>query len=222
MMSAHSTMPLSELLRPKTLQELALPATYISQMQVMLDIGIPDNMLLFGPPGTGKTSAARIFLKARGDYGHITVDGSIENGIDFIRKTVGGFASTFPFTPGIKIVFIDDGDFLSKEAQAALRGLIEQSSEVCRFIIAVNDATKMDKAIRSRLLCLHFAIPPVEEPSIRERIQANVSERLVSLGWPFDRVRLNQIVAENLSDLRTMANKVQFAFRPTVIEAQKE
>jgi DNA polymerase III delta prime subunit len=181
-------------------------------MQAMIDNQSPDNMLFFGSPGTGKTSAARIFLKARGDYGHLTVDGSKDNGIDYVRNVVEGFASTHPFTPGLKIVFIDDGDFLSKPGQASLRGLIERSSATCRFIVAVNDVTKIDKAIRSRLLCLHFAMPKAEGPRILKRIQDCVRERLVELGWSFDRERLDLIVAENLTDLRRMANKVEFEF----------
>lgn len=213
MMSEDSNF-LSELLRPKTLQDLALPERLISAMQVMLNNRRPDNMLFYGHPGSGKTSAARIFLEARGDYDRITVDGSMDNGIDYIRKVVEGFASTCSFTPGPKIVFIDDGDFLSKPGQAALRGLIEKSSASCRFIMAVNDAKKIDAAVRSRLLPLHFAVPKAEAPHILKRIQLRVRQQLAELGWPFDRDHLDLIVAENLTDLRSMSNKVQFTFKP--------
>jgi replication-associated recombination protein RarA len=211
-MSEDSNLPLSELLRPKTFRELALPDAHILRLQKMLDNQCPANMLLFGPPGTGKTSTARILLKARGDYDHITVDGSKDNGIDYVRKVVEGFTSTVSFTPGPKIVFIDDGDFLSKPGQACLRGLIERSSARCRFIVAVNDVRKVDEAIRSRLLCLHFGVPKAEAPRILKRIQDCVRGRLVELGWSFDTERLDLIVAENLTDLRRMANKVEWAF----------
>ena len=207
-MSEDSNLPLSELLRPKRIDELALPENIILGLQRMFDRQAPDNMLLFGPPGTGKTSTARIFLKACGDYDNITVDGSRDNGIDYIRKVVEGFASTC----GLKIIFIDDGDFFSKPGQALLRGLIEKTSARCRFIMAVNDVTNIDKALRSRLLPLHFAVPKAEAPAVLKRVQDRVSERLVEHGWSFDRERLNQIVSEHLFDLRAMANKIQFEF----------
>jgi DNA polymerase III delta prime subunit len=211
-MSEDSNLPLSELIRPKRLDELALPKNIILGLQRMFDRQAPDNMLLFGSPGTGKTSTARMFLKARGEHDHLTVDGARDNGIDYIRNVVEGFVTTLPFTPGMKIVFIDDGDFLSKPSQALLRGLIEKPSASCRFIMAVNDVTKIDKALRSRLLPLHFAVPKAEATGILKRVQDRVSERLIRHGWSFDRERLNQIVSDNLGDLRGMANKIQFEF----------
>jgi DNA polymerase III delta prime subunit len=93
-----------------------------------------------------------------------------------------------------------------------LRGLIERYSANCRFIFAVNDVTKIDSAIRSRLLLLNFAVPEAEAPRILKRVQDRVREQSVELGWSFDRERLDQIVSENLTDLRRMANKVEFEF----------
>ena len=150
-MNDDRTHLLSELLRPKRLDELTLPDRTLSGLQRMFDAQIPDNMLLFGPPGTGKTSTARIFTEQRGFYGTLHVDGSNETGVENIRRVIEGFASCYAFTPGIKICVIDDADYLSKQAQASLRGVIERYSSNCRFILTVNDATKIDEANRSRL-----------------------------------------------------------------------
>jgi DNA polymerase III delta prime subunit len=180
-------------------------------MQKMLVPFIPASMIFFGRPGTGKTSAARIFLDARGDCDSMSVDGSNDNGVDKIRNMVEGFSSTYAFTPGIKICFIDDADYLSKSAQASLRGVIERSSHSCRFIFAVNDVTKIDPALRSRLLPINFVITDAERPAILVRIQKRVSERLVELGYSFDRA----LVADNLCDLRSMANKIEFELGPS-------
>src|SRR4051812_6548203 len=107
-MSEDSNVPLSELLRPKRMDELALPQNIILGLQRMFDDHLPENMLLFGPPGTGKTSTARIFTEQRGLYGSLNVDGSNETGINNMRTIIEGFASTWAFTPGIKICVIDD------------------------------------------------------------------------------------------------------------------
>jgi DNA polymerase III delta prime subunit len=158
----------------------------------------------------GKTSAARIFLCARGDYGTLTIDGSNED--KNVRKLIETFASCVPFTPGLKICFIDEANFLLKPARAALRGAIERFSANCRFILATNDVTEIDPAVRSRLLNIHFAAPREDDQELVERIQERISARMVELGWSFDRKRLDTIILENLSDFRRMANKLEFEF----------
>jgi replication-associated recombination protein RarA len=102
------SIPLSEILRPKRLDELTLPDRILEGLQRMFDAQVPDNMLLFGPPGTGKTSTARMFTEQRGPYGTLQVSGS-NTGIDNIRNVIERFASCLPLmTPGIKICVIDD------------------------------------------------------------------------------------------------------------------
>jgi len=74
-------------------------------------------LTLVGPPGTGKTSTARIFLTARGQLGTLRIDGSIQSGAGDVRNLIDHFASTMPFTPGLKIVFVDEAEYLSQNAQ---------------------------------------------------------------------------------------------------------
>ena len=212
MMDTQRHLPLSEILRPTAINDLALPQKLILRLQMMINSGIRANMLFVGPPGTGKTSAAKLLLQARGGYGTLTIDGANETGIENVRNVVETFASCYAFTPGLKICFIDEGDYLSRNAQASLRGLIERYSENCRFICAVNDITKIDPAIRSRLLLLNFAVSKSDSSEILERTQKRVAQKLTDLGWSFDRQQLNQIVSDNFSDLRRMANKVDFEF----------
>jgi DNA polymerase III delta prime subunit len=210
-MTTHDT-PLTELLRPQELSELTLPEREIERLQRMLNAHNPMSMLFYGPPGMGKTSAARIFVKARGDFDTYEVNGSLETGIDTVRSSIERFASTLSFTEGPKLCFIDEAEYLSKNAQASMRGVIERFSNTCRFLLTVNDIGKIMPAIRSRLVCISFAIDAVSGPSIIARMQKRLSTKLEACGVRFDPERLNDIVAMYFPDFRSIVNRLEFEF----------
>jgi DNA polymerase III delta prime subunit len=141
----------SELLRPQQLADLTLPRRVIERLQRMVDSGTIMNLIFYGKPGLGKTSAARIIAKTIGADVH-EINGSSLTGIDTVRNKVEGYASSVTLFNNPKICFIDEADYLSKNAQAALRHVIERSSSNCRYLFAVNDISKLIPAIQSRLI----------------------------------------------------------------------
>ena len=119
--------------------------------------GIIPHLLLSGVRGTGKTTLALVLKNELGvDDGDFKVlNASDDNSIDTIRSKIKAFASTMPIGD-FKIVFLDEADFLTANAQAALRGITEQYSDSCRFIFTCNHPHKISDAIKSRCVTLDF------------------------------------------------------------------
>ena len=117
------------------------------------------HFIFAGSAGTGKTTLAKLIVgNIQCDY--LYLNASDENGIDTIRDKVKGFASTATFQP-IKVVILDESDFLTQPAQAALRNLIEEYSAYTRFILTCNYVERLIEPIQSRCE-LHMLKPPTK------------------------------------------------------------
>src|SRR5262249_31844339 len=119
--------PLSELLRPGQLDDLTLPERDIDRLTRMVDAGRVMNMVFHGGPGLGKTSGARIITQAVAGESGMEINGSVLTGIDSVRDRIEPFARSGSILGGQKICLIDEADYLSKNAQASLRYIIENS-----------------------------------------------------------------------------------------------
>jgi replication factor C subunit 3/5 len=203
---------ISELLRPQRLSDLTLPQKVIDRLQRMIELGSIMNMVFYGEPGLGKTTAARIFINELGPDDSIEINGSTATGVDYVRDHIERFASSFSMFGGNKICFIDEAEFMSKSAQAALRKVIEQTSCNCRYLFAVNDISKLLPAIRSRLLAICFDIAPSDRAEMQKRLLDRYERKLPELNVQYDRKRLTEIVGIYYPDLRSIANNIEFEF----------
>jgi len=167
---------------------------YISQNDI-------QNLLFYGPAGTGKTTLAKLIAKNI-DCDLLYINASDERGIETIRDKVSGFASTMSFK-SLKIVILDEADFLTIMAQASLRNVIETFSRSTRFILTCNYLERIIDPLQSRCQTLKI-IPPNKLDIInhlmkvtnKESIKHSVSD-------------LETIVNNNYPDVRKMLNTIQ-------------
>jgi|ERR1035437_3215319 replication factor C small subunit len=205
---------LSEVLRPQHLDDLTLPQRDIDRLGRMLNSGNIMNMIFYGRPGLGKTSAARVIIKhleAHADSFTYEVNGSSGKGADDVRK-INEYASSGSLNVGPTICFIDEADFLSPNAQASLRYIIEKSSKRWRFLFTANEIRKFGEAIRSRMKAICFDIATSDRSEVIGRLVQRYQEQLTQLGIEYDEKRLKEIVGIYFPDLRAIANEFEYEF----------
>ena len=167
------------------------------QVQSWIDSKAIPHLLFSGAPGTGKTTLAKVLLKElnvhEGDV--LFINASVDNGIIWIRETIINFATTIPFGD-MKYVLLDEGDYLSHNAQAALRSVMERYDNFCRFIITCNYPHKIIEAIHSRSQGFHI------EKLDKVEFTARVAEILLSEGVEFELEVLDLFVHAEYPDMR--------------------
>ena len=201
-------MRLSEHFRPTRLTELVQPAAVIAPLERMARERKLMNMLFYGKPGLGKTSAARTLITSV-EADEYEINGSLDAGIDTFRTDFVVWASSCSLSDGPKVCFIDEGEKLSANAQAALRGVIETYGHIA-FLMTANDYTKLDPALRSRCMPISFDLSPKDAPEIMPRLCSRYEKRLKELGFVVDPARIKEIVRLHFPDLRGIANRLEF------------
>jgi replication factor C small subunit len=174
------------------------------QVKQWIKEGSVPHLLFSGAAGIGKTTLAKILINALGvdTYDVLEINASRENNVDNVRNNITSFVSTMPFGQ-FKIVLLDEADFLSPNAQAALRGVMEEYSQTARFILTCNYPHKIIPALHSR--CQGFHIEKVDHTEFTAR----AATVLVTEGIEFDLDVLDSYVKATYPDLRKCLNLLQ-------------
>lgn len=151
--------------RPKTLDEVVGQDDIVRFLKSIKDVRDIPHMLFSGSPGVGKTTIAHAFANDRG-LEIYEINASTDRGIDVIRNDVVRLAKILPRENEIKIIFLDEADSLTPDAQTALRRVMEEYSDITIFILSCNYKAKIIPAIRNR--CINFDFPELSREQLME------------------------------------------------------
>jgi replication factor C small subunit len=195
----------TEKYRPQTVDSYVFtdPAVKEQVLTWIQDGSIP-HLLLHGPAGTGKTTLAKVLVNQLeiDGYDFLQVNASRDNGVDFLKTKIEGFVSTMPFGK-LKIVLLDEADYLSPNAQGLLRGLMETYASQARFILTCNFANKVIPPLKSRCHEIHI------HKTDQVEFTARAATVLVEEGIEFELDTLDTYVRSTYPDLRKCLNLLQ-------------
>jgi len=187
--------------RPRSLDTYIGNEHLKSKVKVYLESGDLPHLLLYGMAGTGKTTLAKLLVNnIECDY--LYINASDETGVQNVRDKVKGFASTMGFKD-FKIIILDECDYISPNAQAALRNVMEVFSKHCRFILTCNYVERIIDPIQSR--CQSFQVVP---PS-RQEVASQLYNILHGEGVDFQIDDIKILVNSGYPDIRRVINSAQ-------------
>jgi DNA polymerase III delta prime subunit len=191
--------------RPKTLEHYVFRDSHQKQqIEMWIKDGSIPHLLLSGAAGIGKTTLAKILFNELdiNDLDILEINASRENDVATVRDKIVNFVQMIPFG-NFKVVLLDEADYLSPNAQAALRGVMETYHSTARFILTCNYPNRIIPAIHSR--CQGFHIEKVDQ----NEFTARVATILITEEVTFDIDTLDTFVKATYPDLRKCINMVQ-------------
>lgn len=192
---------LNERYRPDNLENYVGNANLKSVLEKQLSQNDIQNYLFYGPAGTGKTTLAKLITNNL-ECESLYINASDERGIETIRDKVSSFASVASIKP-LKVVILDEADFLTIQAQASLRNVIETFSRTTRFILTCNFVERIIDPIQSR--CQTFKIVPPTKKEVAIHIAGICDKESIGYELP----DLGHLVNKYYPDIRKMLNTLQ-------------
>jgi replication factor C subunit 3/5 len=203
--------PWVEKYRPTKLSDVVLDSTNKKILDNIIKTNYFPNLLFYGPPGTGKTTTIINLIDKYQETYHqkrkelkIHLNASDDRGIDIIRNQLNQFVNTKSFfKSGIKFIILDEVDYMTKNAQQALRYLIQQYPDNIRFCLICNYISRIDDSLQNEFIRLRFSSLPQQDifhflKNIKKKESLKISEK-----------QLNSIKTFFKSDIRSMVNFLQ-------------
>ena len=194
---------LVEKYRPSNLKHYVGNENIKKSISKYLDQNDIQNLIFYGPAGTGKTTLAKLCVQNL-DCDHLYINASDERGIETIRDKVQGFASVASFKP-LKVVILDEADFLTIQAQASLRNIIETFSRTTRFIMTCNFVERIIDPLQSR--CQVLKIVPPTKKDVAKHLNWILQQESIT----HDINDLVPLVNQYYPDLRKCINTIQLS-----------
>jgi DNA polymerase III delta prime subunit len=192
----------NEKYRPNTLDTYVGNGIIKSTFQQYIDTNDVPHLLLYGDAGSGKTTLAKIVANTIAKDNYIYINASDENSVDTVRDKIKQFASSIGFG-GLKLIILDESDYLTPNAQAALRNVIETFSKTTRFILTCNYIDKIIDPIQSR--CQIFNIVPPSKKEVAQHIVKILEDESVK----YEKDNLVTIINQSYPDIRRVINTTQ-------------
>ena len=195
--------------RPRTIDECILPENLKKTFNNLIKQTEIPNMILSGSAGLGKTTVARALCNQL-DLDYMIINASEESGIDVLRSKIKQFASTVSLTGGIKVVILDEADYLNAQStQPALRGFIEEFSTNCRFILTCNFKNRIIEPLHSRCSVIEFNTTKKQLAELAAKFMKRLQSILAEEKIDYNNKILVELIMRYAPDWRRVINECQ-------------